>query len=160
LLTDLGVFDAGTYSLIGTGLVDLCGGGSFVMRPDGVPNTSVTCGNYGATFNPDGSYVANGAFGPSGSNAKIGALIGTLNPNAYTGLNPTGAQASDWFLIGYSAVVTLSSAGHIYASVNDLVYPNNTGSFQVTVSAIPEPAGWAFMAAGLAALGAIGRRAR
>jgi hypothetical protein len=157
-LIDLGTFSAGTYSLVGTGLVDLCGGGTFVMRPDGIPNSTVTCSNYGATFNPNGSFIADSTFARAGTNAKIGALIGTLNASAFTGLNPTVAQASDWFLIGFSATVTLNTAGHIYASVNDTAYSNNTGAFQVTVSQVPESSTYALMAIGLAALSAMSRR--
>jgi hypothetical protein len=157
-LTDLGSFAAGTYSLTGTGLVDLCGGGTFVMRPDGTPNSAVTCGNYGATFNPNGSFVADGTFGPAGANAKLGALIGTFNAAAYTGANPTPSQSADWFFIGHSNTVNLAAGSHIYASVNDTASFNNTGSFQVSVSAVPEPASWALMMSGLLLIPGIRKR--
>ena len=157
-LIDLGSFSAGTYLLTGSGLIDLCGNGTFTMKPDGTPNTSVTCGNYGSYFNPNGSFSADGNFGRAGGNAKIGALIGTLNAGAFLGNNPSAAQAADWFLVGYSTSVTLSSSGHIFAGINDTYHPNNTGAFDISVQQIPEPGTYALMAAGLALLGASARR--
>lgn len=73
-------------------------------------------------------------------------------------MNPTGGQAADWVLIGYSATITLSSAGHIYASVNDTFYPNDTGAFNVSVQQVPEPGSYATMLAGLGMLGFAARR--
>lgn len=157
-LIDLGSFAAGSYRLTGSGLIDLCGNGTFTMRPDGTPNSVVTCSNYGAGFNPVGSFAADNSYARAGLNAKIGALIGTLNENAYAGLNPTTTQASDWFLIGSSKIISLSSTGHIFASVNDTFYQNNTGSFQVNVSYVSEPTGLALLLSGLATLGAVLKR--
>jgi hypothetical protein len=130
-LTDLGTFAAGAYQLTGTGVVDLVGDGSFLIDPDGTPAAPVTTPGYGY-FNPSGSYLADGDYGAAGANAKIGALIGSLSA--------TPSSPADWFLIGDSDVVTLSTAGHIYASVNDTFHDNDTGSFTVEVSAVPEPA--------------------
>ena len=158
-LFDLGSFAAGTYDLTGSGLVDLVGDGTFTLRPDGVPDTGVTSSNYGY-FNPSGSFTADGAFARAGANAKIGALIGTMNAGAYTGLNPSTAQASEWFLIGNSAQITLFAPGHIYAAVNDTFYPNNTGSFSVTTQPVPEPGTYALMMAGIATLTGVSLRRR
>ena len=130
-LTDLGLFAAGTYELTGTGVVDLVGDGSFLINPDGTPDAPVTTPGYG-DFNPDGSYTASGVFGPAGGNAKIGALIGSFSA--------APSSPADWFLIGNSDSVTLAAAGHLYASVNDTYHDNDTGSFDVEVSAVPEPA--------------------
>lgn len=138
-LTDLGVFAAGRYTLAGSGLVDVCGSGSAVMRPDGQPDTTVSCPPLVADFNPDGSYTADGFEGRAGQNARIGALIGTLNANAYTGNDPSAAQADDWFLIGQAMTLTLATAGHIYASVNDTYYLDNSGGFSVDVQNIGNP---------------------
>lgn len=148
-LTDLGSFAAGTYQITGSGVVDLVGNGSFLMQPNGVPVSTVTASGY-SYFNPSGSFLADGNPGQAGPSVLIGALIGTLTatPSAY----------SDWFLIGYSTVITLASAGHIYASVNDTYHQNNTGAFNATVVAVPEPGTWALMLSGLAMLGLAARR--
>ncbi|WP_374490164.1 PEP-CTERM sorting domain-containing protein [Zoogloea sp.] len=156
-LFDLGSYAAGTYILTGSGQIDLCGNGTFGMLPDGMPVTTVTCLRYGTDFNPAGSFTADGLWGRAGSNAKIGALIATLNPNAFSSNNPSSTQADDWFFVGYSATVTLPVAGHIYAAVNDTYYPNDTGAFNVTVHAVPETGSLALVAAGL---GLLGRRRR
>lgn len=160
-LTDLGLFAAGSYMLTGSGTVDICGGGSALIRPDGTPAATVTCPPIAALFNPNGSYTADGQYGRAGTHARIGALIGTLNPLAWGGTDPTPAQADDWFLIGDVLTLTLASAGHIYAAVNDTFYPDNSGAFDVRVEAatgLPEPASVALVAAALGGLGAAGRR--
>ena len=130
-LTDLGLFAAGTYTLAGTGVVDLVGDGSFLIKPDGTPLATITTPGYGY-FNPSGSYLADGNYGAAGANARIGALIGTFSA--------TPTTAADWFLIGDSDTFTLAAAGHVYASVNDTYHDNDTGAFSVEVSAVPEPA--------------------
>ena len=135
-IIDLGVFAAGTYNITGSGTVNLLGNGSFIMQPDGLPASPVTSPRY-SYFNPAGSFIADGLFGPAGSNAKIGSLIGSFSA--------TPANSNDWFLIGYQTHVTLSTSGHIYASINDTFYPNNTGFFEANVSAVPVPAAiWLF----------------
>jgi hypothetical protein len=149
-VTDLGFFAAGTYSITASGLIDLVGspGSGFTMRPDGIPDSPVTAPGYGY-FNPNGSYTADGSFGPGGTTAKIGALMGSLTAT------PTTA---DWFLIGYGTTITLASAGNIYAQVNDTYYPNNGGAFLVNVSAaVPEAGSWAMMIAGFGLVGTAAR---
>lgn len=148
-LYDLGGFAAGSYEITATGIVDLTGDGRFRMRPDGMPETTVTSPGY-SYFNPSGSYLADGNYGPGGANAKIGALMGTLTA--------APAGPADWFQIGYSKTLTLGAAGHIYAAVNDTYYPNDTGAFRVEVTPVPEPGEYAMLLAGLGVLGAIRRR--
>lgn len=157
VLTDLGLFAAGSYQLTGSGVVDLAGAGNFQMNPDGTPFSTVTFPGY-AYFNPSGSTIADGNHGPAGNSVKFGSLIGSLNASAFTGSNPTGPQAADWFLIGYSTVVVLAAPGHIYASVNDTFYGNNTGTFDATVSAVPEPGSVVLLLAGVGAVGFMAKR--
>ena len=151
-VTDLGTFAAGMYHLTvpSSEFVDLVGDGSFPIHADGTPAPAVTNPGYIAQFNPNGSFTADGNFGPAGNVAKIGALAGTFNP--------APATPSDFFLIGFGTTVTLASAGHIYALVNDTFSPNNTGVFNVTISAVPEPAQAVLLLAGLGVVGVVGRR--
>lgn len=166
VLTDLGLFAAGSHTLTASGVVDLAVGcGSFFIGPDGVPTTAVTCGGYGSYFNPNGSAIADGQYGPAGTGAKLGALIGTLKGDAYKDDNPSSAQQTDWFLIGNSWSFTLQTDSHVWAMVNDIGdYGNNGGAFLVTASngqpnAVPEPSSFALVALGLLAAGGLGRRA-
>ncbi|MBF0413777.1 MAG: VPLPA-CTERM sorting domain-containing protein [Desulfamplus sp.] len=149
IITDLGLFSAGTYKITGSGVVDLTGDGKFPMNPDGTPAPKVTHPSYNY-FNPDGSFTADGNYGAAGNNAKIGALIGTLlsNPTNY----------NDWFLIGSSTTITLTQAGHIYASVNDTYHINNTGAFEATVTATPVPAAVWLLGSGLVGLVGLKRK--
>ena len=157
---DLGNFAAGSYLLAASGTVDLCGaGGTFLMKPDGTPASPVTCsGSTYNMFNPNGSFTADDKWGPGGNEAKIGALIGTFNASASSAPVLSNMASADWFLVGYSTTVTLASAGHIYALVNDTYFPNNTGSYLVTVTAVPEPETYAMLLAGLAVVGFVARR--
>ena len=148
-LTDLGLFSAGTYVITGRGVVGLVPDNSFPMLPDGTPQSPITTPNY-SYFNPSGSFIADNSYGAAGTNAKIGALIGTFSA--------APSSSSDWFLIGYSKQVTLSSAEHIFASVNDTYHDNDHGYFDVHVAAVPEPETYAMMMAGLGLMGFIARR--
>lgn len=149
-LTDLGFFTAGIYSITASGTVELVPENTFTMNPDGTPTTPVTAPNY-AYFNPTGSFIADGHYGFAGTAGKIGALVGTLS--ATPGVN-------DWFLIGYSKQLTLASAGHIYAAVNETYAVNDSGAFSVTVTAVPEPESYALFLAGLGLMGLVARRRR
>lgn len=166
VLTDLGQFAAGSHTLTASGVVDLAVGcGNFFIGPDGLPTEAVTCGGYGSYFNPSGSAIADGQYGPAGTGAKLGALIGTLNGGAYKDDNPSSAQQADWFLIGNSLSFTLLTDSHVWAMVNDISnYGNNGGEFLVTASGgqpndVPEPSSFALVALGLLAAGGLGRRA-
>jgi hypothetical protein len=149
-LTDLGFFTAGIYSITASGTVELVPENTFTMNPDGVPTTDVTHPNY-LYFNPGGSTIADGLNGFAGGAFNIGALVGTLSAT------PT---ANDWFLIGYSKQLTLASAGHIYAAVNETYAVNDSGAFSVMVTAVPEPESYALFLAGLGLMGLVARRRR
>jgi len=160
--TDLGVFAAGTYNISATGLVSLSGAvgaGGFDIRPDGVPNTTVTAPGYGY-FNPSGTDQADGIYGVGGPGIKIGALMGSFAPVAPQGDN--AAWLPGYFFIGYSANV-VHAGGHIYAQVNDTFYSNDQGAFDVTVrqvvtGGVPEPGTWAMMLLGFFGVGSALRR--
>lgn len=152
--TSLGFFTAGTYHITGSGVVDLVGapGSGFDINPDGTPTSTVTTPGYGY-FNPNGSYQADGNYGPGGAGIKIGALMGTLVA--------APASPSDYFLIGYGTDLTLLSDSFIYAQVNDTYYPNNGGAFEASVAAVnavPEPLTLSLFGAGLAGMAAVRRR--
>lgn len=162
-LVDLGSFQAGAYKLTGSGSIALCSYNTFVVGPDGVSlaDYPVTCAGGGGTYNePSSSY--DGSFGPAGPHAYIGALVATLNPNAYTGSNPSESQADDWFLVGYGTTITLTAPSHIYAALNDMYVSNNSGAFQISVeavgAAVPEPATAALTLSGLLGIATIRRR--
>jgi hypothetical protein len=152
ILTDLGSFAAGTYTITGSGTIGLAGASGFIMDANGKPTVAVTTAGYGY-FNSNGAtydYLQPGVYGAAGSTVNLGALIGSFSAA------PT--KSTDWFLIGASKTVTLATAGHIYASVNDTYHINNTGAFNVSVQAVPEPETYALMLAGLGMVGAIARR--
>ena len=147
--TFIGTFAAGTYQITGTGVVDLTSDGTFRLLPDGKPQTLVTAVPYGY-FNPNGSDfdVLDNKNGPAGAGVNIGALVGTFTA--------TPTMPSDFFLIGNSK--TLTFAGPLYGFVNDNYTPNTNGSFNLTISAVPEPAQAALLLAGLGVVGMVGRR--
>jgi PEP-CTERM motif len=154
--TSLGSFAAGTYSIAATGVVGLAGppgNGAFDVGPNGVPVVPVTSPGY-AYCNPAGCDfdIFSAAYGPGGAGRNLGALLGTRFAS------PTGP--ADFFLIGNGTTITLASAGNLYAVVNDTFYSNNVGSFEVSVSAVPEPATWAMMIGGFGIAGLAMRRRR
>ncbi|MBB5687110.1 hypothetical protein FHS49_003138 [Sphingobium boeckii] len=139
--TSLGVLLAGQqYSITVTGIVDLVGDaipGRFDVDANGVPTSPVTYPGY-AAFNPTGSFVADGQFGPAGAAIKIGALAGSFD-NA------------NYFLIGTNLLIT-GTGQELFGRVND-INANNSGSFTVNVAAVPEPAMWALMLIGFGMVG-------
>jgi hypothetical protein len=61
--------------------------------------------------------------------------------------------------------VTLATAGHLYAQINDTFYSNNLGGYTVEVTpyvstGVPEPATWALMLTGFLGAGAALRSRR
>lgn len=145
--TLLGFFGPGTYQITSSGVIDLAGpvGGDFDVFANGVPKPPGVQDPSYTYFNPNGSpYDAQqgGNTGPGGANNNLGSVIGT-----YSLLNPT------YFSIGLGATISLATGTNIYALVNDTYYSNNGGSFEVAVTAVPEPATWAMMILGFAGVG-------
>src|SRR5580693_2567086 len=88
-----------------------------VFNPNGTPAFTIT--RSGWTYlnaagspedKPDGD-----TYGPGGTTINLGALIRTLTP--------TPASPSSYFPIGDGTTVTLTTAGNIYAQINDTYYP-------------------------------------
>ncbi len=152
-VTDLGNFAAGTYHITATGVIEFAGSpGLFDTGPNGVPVTPVTASGY-SYCNPGGCSVdipGDGGVGPGGAAINFGTLLGTLSASP--------SSPSDFFTIGYGTNVTLAAAGNIYALVNDTYRPNDVGSYDVSVAAVPEPASWAMMIGGFGMVGGAMRR--
>lgn len=139
--TLIGQFGAGTYTYNSTGIVSLTGQAGFDVDANGTPLPgSVSDPNY-QYFNPSGSFQADGSFGPAGQTVKIGALAGS-----YDGIN--------FFTLGSSGTLTFTGLTSLYGLVNDTNSGNNTGAFEINVSAVPEPATWAMMLMGFGMVGA------
>jgi len=154
-LTSLGTFDAGTYLITASGIVDLALGSPYNLLVDanGVPTGTVTAPY--TYFNPNGApgdVFQPGVYGAAGSSVNLGALIGSFSA--------APASPGDWFVIGTSKTITLTSTQTIYASVNDTYHQNNSGFFSAAVTAVPEPESHAMMLAGLGVVGWAARRRR
>jgi hypothetical protein len=146
--TSLGTVVAGhTYKFTATGIVDLVGdpipGGRFNLNADGLPQPAVTYPGYGY-FNPGGSTVADGQSGPL-AGANFGALIANFG------------GSTPYFLIGSGLTTSFAQSGELFARIND-INANNSGSFSVTVAAVPEPAMWAMLILGFGVMGGAMRR--
>lgn len=149
-LTTIGTFGPGTYHVTTPGSVDLAGGGSFVVDANGKPVTTITSPGYGYC-NPNGcdnDVLSGGAFGVAGAGINLGALAGTINGGA------------SYFLLGVNSTFTLGTTATLSALVNDTFYPNNVGAFTTLITAVPEPATWSLMIAGVALTGIALRRRR
>jgi hypothetical protein len=90
---------------------------------------SVTAGRRAGVVSPDGGrQSAAGVFGATTypvASAGVGALIGYI-------LQANG-QASQAFLIGSQATITVPADGRLYLLVNDDNYTDNSGSFSVRI---------------------------
>lgn len=155
--TAIGTLTAGqSYSVTATGTADLCAGcsaGNLIFAPDGTPVSAT--GAY-AGFNPSGKdydvSIGTSAYGIGGAGKLYGALLGTFTA--------TPTSAADYFTIGSGITLTADSDKTLYAVINDSFFPNNSGSYSVSLSlsppasAVPEPATWAMMLVGFGAVGA------
>lgn len=149
-LTTIGTFGPGKYRVTTPGTVDLAGGGAFVVDANGKPATTITSPGYGYC-NPNGcdtDIFSGGAYGQAGPGINLGALAGTIDGGA------------SYFLLGANSTFTLFSTVTLSAVVNDTFYANNVGAFETSIAAVPEPATWTLMIAGVAFTGIALRRRR
>lgn len=139
-----------TYRITATGIIDLVNGvipnGPFNVDPNGKP-TSTVAPPYEA-FNPDGSKVTYDGLTPPLTSSNFGSLIGSIG------------RTESLFFIGSDNTFTFQTGGELFARIND-INQNNSGSFDVTVAAVPEPATWGMMILGFGVAGtALRRRAK
>lgn len=120
--TSLGTFAAGVYNIVATGTVTL--GEAITVNASGQLQSNPG-GSYSYMY-PNGSpYDQPGnAYGPAGLAANLGSIMYSYASQIVFGSNVT---------------ITLANAGPILALVNDTYYPNNSGSFSVTVTPVPGP---------------------
>jgi hypothetical protein len=157
--TDLGLFAAGDWRITASGLADFTGNvGQLQFNPDGTLAQAPQAPFQSYPLTGTASY--DGFFGAGGTQIFLGALMGSFAPQGPFGNFPPAVPPPDgtYFTIGYSKVVTLAAAGHIYAQINDTFYSNNLGGYTVEVArvvanAVPEPATWAMMLLGFFTLG-------
>lgn len=68
--------------------------------------------------------------------------------------------ATQPFAVNYATTLSLASTTTLDFVVEDYYLPDNAGGISVQVAAVPEPASWALMAGGIAALLHLQRRRR
>lgn len=120
----ISTLEPGTYRVGSAGQVSIYGG--FDMDPGGTPISPVELAGY-EYFNPAGSDQADGLIGPAGAGINLGALIGRV-------CDASGTHCGPWFLMGSDHELTIDEPDSaLYAAVNDLYYPDNQGSFAVSV---------------------------
>lgn len=83
--TDLGLFQAGTYQISASGIIDIAAPvaqGQFNLNPAGVPTSPITVVGY-ESFNPNGGALDpyTNLYGVGGPIANLGALLGAFVPN-------------------------------------------------------------------------------
>lgn len=133
------------------------GEGFALVDPDGqlvVPGTStVYAGPIDGATGDSGGYFPS-LYTPSDWNTDLMALMGTF-------ADDSGAIVGTPFEIGKARdVVVPVGATRLQLGINDDVFGDNTGSFAVSVSAVPEPASVWLMLGGIGVLGTATRRRR
>jgi hypothetical protein len=79
-----------------------------------------------------------------GETIRFGSVIGTFVSNPTRG---------DWFEIGMGRSVVVPNGGaNLYLHINETNYTDNSGSFSVAITAVPEPSSIALVAAAIAGM--------
>lgn len=103
---------------------------------------------------------------------NLGALIGAFLPtatatasgfNARSSTSGNGIAATDLFFVGESLTYTAAFDGRLFLGINEGYVSNNSGAFNVSLTAanapaVPLPAGLPLLIGGLAALGFVRRK--
>lgn len=147
------LLDSGTtYEISATGQIVI--GDTFMSPPNGITlERSLLLGNQPEAFTPlEEGIIDGGGSVPisdgQSSVAAVGALIGIFVSDTLE--NSVGFDASDadsggsllsadLFLVGSSTTFTPTVAGKLYFGVNEAFVSNNSGSFLVSINAVPEP---------------------
>ena len=85
---------------------------------------------------------------------RLGTLVGTFAANPVD-------NSGDWFVVGTSDLITIPQGGAtLYLAVDESPgkSSNNAGQFNATVTTVPEPSSFAFLATGLLSVGLLARR--
>jgi hypothetical protein len=146
------------------------GGEQFLITASG----SINCCSNGPTFNTGPNGYPTNPFGTSNvitnsAGTPIGSYSDPLNNHVFAllGLFVGEPGTPSPFVIGTSALVTApAGATQLYFGVADAqdmtgpsgFYVDNSGSFTVNISAVPEPSTWAMMIVGFAGMGLLAYR--
>jgi hypothetical protein len=134
--------------------------------PGGLPYPTVAGGNghnlfAGGGGNYDSFSGINPPFAPEGKPTTDTTDPGAIRFGAIAGTFVDNPTATDWFLVGFGGTFLVpDGASSFRIVVVDTFYPNNTGSYEVTVDTAPEPSVAWLAFSGIALLGLKHFRAR
>ena len=121
---------------------------------DGINHFAGGGGNFDA-------FASGNAFAAEGKPTTDTTDPGAIRFGAIAGTFAASPTATDWFLIGNGGTFIVPvSGGTLQIVVVDTYYPNNSGSFNVSVDVVPEPSVAWLAFSGIAFLGFCRYRAR
>ena len=152
--SSLGVVAGGLLRITATGSVS-AGQGFSLVDPDGVPLNPSQPTVYAGVINDatgDSGTVFPSRYTPADWGTNLMALMGTFADNA-------GVIVATPFEVGSSRdVVVPEGATRLQLGINDDVFGDNGGSFDVTVAVVPEPSALGMVAVGTLVLAGLVRR--
>ncbi len=90
--------------------------------------------------------------GPDGDGGACGSCIAPVLASHYALVGRIGPGPGTEFLVGASYSGTAAAAGNLFLAFNDDVHLDNSGSFLVSGTVVPEPSTALLLAVGLFAL--------